>query len=150
MLAQWGMGPTAARVYGFLVIRPEPTALDTICELLDLSKSHASVATRQLEGWSLATRHRERGSKRALYTASDDFAALMADHARLLLRFSELFDARAARVAEGSVHARMDRMSSFYRSMGESMNRPIEELRRRTERERAGRARKSRGTTAES
>ncbi|MBZ9789774.1 hypothetical protein K9B32_06460 [Rhizobium sp. 3T7] len=63
LLAPWDVPPIAARLYRHLLLCP---SLDQITEDLGISKSCAGMAARLLEGYALARRHSERGTKRAL------------------------------------------------------------------------------------
>src|SRR5207244_11454935 len=66
LLVPWGVPQTAARLYGYLLLCPEPVSLDRIAADLEVSKSSASVAARLLEMYTLARRHGERGSRHLL------------------------------------------------------------------------------------
>ena len=66
LLVPWGVPQTAARLYGYLLLRPEPVSLDRITVDLQVSKSSASVAARLLEMYTLVRRHGERGSRHVL------------------------------------------------------------------------------------
>ncbi len=68
--AQWGLGPTLGRIWGYLLLSSEPASLDLIAGDLGISKSSASVTTRQLEQFLLARRSGQPGSRRALYEAN--------------------------------------------------------------------------------
>jgi len=67
----WGCLRPRRRLYGYLLLSAEPVSLDRITSDLEISKSSASVAARLLEQYTLARRHGERGSKRALYEVSE-------------------------------------------------------------------------------
>jgi DNA-binding transcriptional regulator GbsR (MarR family) len=77
LLTPWGVPPVAARLYGYLLLCPHPVSLDQITEDLGISKSSASVAARLLESYTLARRHSEPGTKRALYAVADDYEAMI-------------------------------------------------------------------------
>src|SRR3984885_6008808 len=84
LLVPWGVPPVAARLYGHLLLCPRPVSLDQITEDLGISKSSASVAARLLESYTLARRHNEPGTKRALYAVADDYEAMIQQQNRLL------------------------------------------------------------------
>ena len=71
LLTPWGVPPVAARLYGYLLLSPRPVSLGQITADLEISKSSASVAARLLESYTLARRHGEAGTKRALYAVAD-------------------------------------------------------------------------------
>jgi hypothetical protein len=67
---RFGLSPTLGRVWGYLLLSPDPASLDGIAADLGISKSGASVATRQLEQFMMARRTGQPGSRRALYEAN--------------------------------------------------------------------------------
>src|ERR1700746_3998003 len=89
LLSPWGVPPVAARLYGYLLLCPRPASLDQITEDLGISKSRASVAARLLVSYTLARRHREPGTKRALYAAADDYQAMIRQQNQLLDALAE-------------------------------------------------------------
>jgi hypothetical protein len=64
LLVLWGVPQTAARLYGYLLLKAEPVSLDCIAADREISKTSASVAARLLEQYTLVRRLGERGSKR--------------------------------------------------------------------------------------
>jgi DNA-binding transcriptional regulator GbsR (MarR family) len=56
----WGVPPTTARVYGWLLARPEPASADEIVAGLGMSRGSVSMACRELADWGLV--HAERGA----------------------------------------------------------------------------------------
>ena len=68
--AQWGLGATLGRIWGYLLLSPEPASLDLIAADLGISKSNASTTCRQLEQFLLVRRSGQPGSRRALYEAN--------------------------------------------------------------------------------
>ena len=68
--AGWGVGPTVGRIWGYLLLSPEPASLDLIAADLGISKSSASVTSRQLEQFLLVRRSGQPGTRRALYEAN--------------------------------------------------------------------------------
>src|SRR5580704_17705092 len=84
LLIPWGVPPVAARLYGYLLLCPRPISLEQITEDIEISKSSASVAAPLLETYTLARRHSEPGTKRALYAVADDYEAMMQQQNRLL------------------------------------------------------------------
>lgn len=142
MLVPWGVPPAAARLYGYLLLCPTPASLDQITEDLEISKSSASVAARLLESYTLARRHGQPGTKRALYAVADDYEAMIHQQNRLLDALAGQLDAGARLSASGTVAARLGDMADFYRLMREAMDDAIGRWRRGPHRVSTGRRRK--------
>lgn len=121
LLIPWGVPPIAARLYGHLLLCSRPVSLDQITEDLGVSKSSASVAARLLETYTLARRHSEPGTKRALYAVADDYEAMIQQQNRLLDALAGQLNAGAAVVASKEVRARLEEMAEFYRVMRSAM-----------------------------
>jgi DNA-binding transcriptional regulator GbsR (MarR family) len=130
LLVPWGVPQTAARLYGYLLLRPEPVSLDRITEDLEISKSSASVAARLLESYTLARRRGERGSKRALYEASDNFEGMLTAQNRLLDEMAELLRSHADMAPEGS-GVRLREMADFYGVTRQAMEAALRQWRER-------------------
>jgi DNA-binding transcriptional regulator GbsR (MarR family) len=116
-----GVPPTAARLYGYLLLSAEPVSLDRITVDLEVSKSSASVAARLLEKYTLARRHGERGSKRALYEVSDNYEQMLTEQTRLLQALADQLKTGASIVAPGTVRNRLKEMVEFYWMMRQTM-----------------------------
>jgi DNA-binding transcriptional regulator GbsR (MarR family) len=121
LLIPWGVPPIAARLYGHLLLCPRPVSLDQITEDLGISKSSASVAARLLESYTLARRHSEPGTKRALYAVADDYEAMIRQQNRLLDALAGQLNAGAEIAASKAVRARLEEMADFYRVMRGAM-----------------------------
>ncbi|TDQ16683.1 hypothetical protein DEV91_1326 [Phyllobacterium brassicacearum] len=121
LLIPWGVPQTAARLYGYLLLCAEPVSLDRITADLEISKSSASVAARMLEAYMLARRHGERGSKRALYTVSDNYDGMLTEQNRLLDALADLLKNGAGTVASGATRDRLDEMAEFYLTIRHTM-----------------------------
>lgn len=76
LYARYGMTPTFGRVFALLLVSDSPLSLDEIVVQLGISKTQASVATRDLERVGGANRLSTRGSRRILYEASDNFESI--------------------------------------------------------------------------
>jgi len=122
LLTPWGVPPVAARLYGYLLLCPRPVSLDQITEDLEISKSSASVAARLLENYTLARRHGEAGTKRALYAVADDYEAIIRQQNRLLDALAGQLNAGAGIAASKTVSARLKEMADFYRVMRGAMD----------------------------
>jgi predicted transcriptional regulator len=114
LLVPWGVPLTAARVYGYLLISPEPTSLDRITHDLEVSKSSASVAARLLEMYTLVRRHGERGTRRVLYEASDNYEGMLIAQNRSLDAGAALLQAGARGATSSTTRARLEEMAEFY------------------------------------
>jgi predicted transcriptional regulator len=121
LLTPWGVPPVAARLYGYLLLCPRPVTLDQITEDLEISKSSASVAARLLESYTLAHRHSEAGTKRALYAVADDYEAMVRQQNRLLDALAGQLKGGAGIAAPKSVTARLEEMADFYQVMRGAM-----------------------------
>jgi hypothetical protein len=63
----------------------------------------------------------EAGSKRALYGPIDNFAAPLVRGCVLLGNLAKLPQKNASMIANGDITARLQKMSHFYQSMGQTM-----------------------------
>ncbi|MCW1428319.1 GbsR/MarR family transcriptional regulator [Novosphingobium sp. JCM 18896] len=127
-LTPWGMQPTLARLYGYLLLSAEPVDLDAIAADLDMAKSSASVAARELVKYGLASLHKERGSKRVRYGASERYSGFLVAQATLLGDLGHLVQDQADAVAEGRVLRRLEHLSSFFLKMEATIRHRIDEL----------------------
>lgn len=109
-----GVPQAAARLFGYLLLCAEPASLDQIAEDLEMSKSSASVAARLLEKYTLARRRGERGSKRALYEASENYEGILKEQERLLRAMADLLKAGAQGASSRAVRKRLEGMAEFY------------------------------------
>ena len=121
LLMPWGVPQTAARLYGYLLLSAEPVSLDRITSDLEISKSSASVAARLLEQYTLARRHGERGSKRALYAVSDNYEGMLTEQNRLLDALAALLRTGATSAASETTRDRLKEMAEFYLAIRQAM-----------------------------
>jgi len=121
LLVPWGVPQTAARLYGYLLLRAEPVSLDRITTDLEMSKNTASVAARLLEKHMLARRHGERGTKRALYGVSENYEGMLTEQNRLLDALAALLRSGATTVASGATRDRFEEMAEFYLATRQAM-----------------------------
>ncbi|EJL31867.1 GbsR/MarR family transcriptional regulator [Novosphingobium sp. AP12] len=121
LLAGWNMPANAARVYGFLLFQSDPASLDDIAEQLEISKSNACKAAKLLETAGHCRRVGERGTKRVLYVAREDFGTPFLLRTASLGSLGRLMTARGPKVAEGPAAERMERLASFYETMQSAM-----------------------------
>ena len=129
LLVPWGVPQTAARLYGYLLLRAEPVSLERITTELEISKSSASVAARLLEQYTLARRHGERGSKRALYAVSDNYEGMLTDQNRLLDALAALLRTGATTAASETTRDRLEEMAEFYLAIRQAMESALQQWR---------------------
>jgi DNA-binding transcriptional regulator GbsR (MarR family) len=122
LLTPWGVPQAAARLYGYLLLFPEPVSLDRMTDDMAMSKSSASVAARLLEKYRLVLRHSERGSKRVLYEVSEDYGGMLTEQNRLLDGLAELMKGGAGVTASRPVQKRLEEMARFYLMIREAMD----------------------------
>ena len=68
----WGISPTTARVYSWLLSRAETADADEIMHGLELSRGAISMACRELRDWGLIFPEKEPGSRRITYRPATD------------------------------------------------------------------------------
>jgi DNA-binding transcriptional regulator GbsR (MarR family) len=73
----WGVPPTTARVFGWLLSRNRPADANQIMAALDLSRGAVSMACRELREWGLVHPERVPGSRRVLYQPETDLEAVV-------------------------------------------------------------------------
>jgi hypothetical protein len=121
LLLPSGIPPIAARLYGYLLLCSHLASLNQIAEDRGIGKSSASVAARLLESHTLAHRHREPGTKRALYAVADDSEPMIRQQNRLLGALAEQLNAGVRIAPSKGVSARLEEMADFYRVMRSAM-----------------------------
>lgn len=132
LLVPWGVPQTAARLYGYLLLKAEPASLDGVAADLGMSKSSASVAARLLEQYTLARRRGEPGTKRAFYEVSDNYEGILSGQSRLIAALTNLLRRRAENeAAPESGHGRLAEMADFYGMIGEAMEQAFERWKQR-------------------
>jgi DNA-binding MarR family transcriptional regulator len=75
--ARDGLTLTVGRLLGLLLLSDRPLSLDDIATMLNISKSGASTAARDLKRIGAVRRLGTPGSRRVLYESSDDMDALL-------------------------------------------------------------------------
>jgi hypothetical protein len=131
LLTPWGVPSAAAQLYGYLLLCPRPVSLDEITEELGVAKSSASVAARLLESYTLARRHREAGTKRALYAVADNFEVMIRQQNQLLDALAGQLKSGTGIVASREVNARLAEMAEFYHLMRAAMDDAMRRWKRR-------------------
>lgn len=69
----FGFSDVMGRLYGTLLLRPEPLSLDDLAEELKISKGSVSMNMRSLERWGMAKEVWVRGERKKYYSAESDF-----------------------------------------------------------------------------
>lgn len=123
-----GMPYSAGRVYGYLLLRQTPVSLDDIAEALTISRVGAWNAARRLETFGHVQRHGSPGSKRALYSPSDNFAAPLLGQTSLLQDIATLLEQCARQGAAPEAAPHLQARADFYRSVADVMMEKIREL----------------------
>ncbi len=68
----WGVAPTTARIYGWLLSQPEGADAEEIMAALDLSRGAVSMACRELRDWGLVFPEKASGQRRVFYRPETD------------------------------------------------------------------------------
>jgi len=116
----WGLPRNTGRVYAYLLLQDEPVSLDRMVADLEIAKSGASVATRQLVQFGMARASGQRGSRRVLYEALYNVAAIFearnAQAAKLLKMYRE-----GAAVASPAARRRLEETSDVVERLLQEM-----------------------------
>ena len=73
----WGVPPTTARVFGWLMSRSEPADAQDIMAGLELSRGAVSMACRELREWKLIAPERIAGARRVVYRPETDLERVL-------------------------------------------------------------------------
>ena len=125
---RWGLAPTGGRIWGYLLLSPKPASLDLIARDLGISKSTASVATRQLEQFLLVRRSGQPGTRRALYEGNP-MSRRFFD--QIIVAYSGLVRIMEAGVevsADAVVRARLKEAVQFFRSWIQELDATVSRL----------------------
>ena len=114
LLVPWGVPQTAAELYGYLLLNDEPVSLDRIVADLKISKSTASVVARLLEMYTLVRRSGQRGTRRVLFEASDDYDGMLNAQKRSLEQLAVLINEGAKSTSSKKTRQRLKTMAEFY------------------------------------
>jgi predicted DNA-binding transcriptional regulator len=121
LLAGWNMPNNAARVYGYLLLRSDPASLDEITAQLGISKSNACTAAKVLETAGHCRRVAERGTKRVLYVAREDFGTPFLIRTASLGALGRLMAGRGVKAGDDAASARLNALAAFYETMQTAM-----------------------------
>ncbi len=73
----WGVPPTTARVFGWLMARSEPADAQEIMAGLELSRGAVSMACKDLREWKLIAPERVPGTRRVVYRPETDLERVL-------------------------------------------------------------------------
>ncbi|MFW6097593.1 MAG: GbsR/MarR family transcriptional regulator [Chloroflexota bacterium] len=73
----FGFSEVMGRLYGTLLLSPEPLSLDDLAERLQISKGSVSMNMRALERWGMAQEVWMRGERKKYYEAEPDLWQVM-------------------------------------------------------------------------
>jgi DNA-binding transcriptional regulator GbsR (MarR family) len=68
----WGVSPTTARIFGWMMSQPEGADQEEIMQALELSRGAVSMACRELREWGLIYPEKAPGSRRIVYRPETD------------------------------------------------------------------------------
>ena len=125
LLAGWNMPANAAQVYGFLLLEDDPASLDEMAGQLEISKSNACKAAKILETAGHIRRVGERGSKRVLYVAREDFGTPFLLRTASLGALNRLMETRGTKLADARARQRLSDLAAFYATMQAGMEQII-------------------------
>lgn len=132
--ANWGMPVTSGRIMAYLHLQSQPVAVDEIAEALEISKAGAWAGMRHLETVKQVERLGERGSKRALFTVSDDSSRSMLNYSRLMKRMGVIMeqglDAASGDVARERMRSRSALFFAVHDAIEEIASTAVAERRR--------------------
>ena len=111
LMVGWGLPRTTGRVYAYLLLRSDPASLDEIAADLQVAKSGASVATRQLIGFGMARTFGEGGTRRLRYDALYDLDAIIAARTAQTLAFFDRLHEGAKVASAPSVRRKITAMT---------------------------------------
>lgn len=73
----FGFSDVMGRLYGTLLLSPEPLSLDELADTLEISKGSVSMNMRDLERWGMAKEVWVRGDRRKFYKAESDMGQVI-------------------------------------------------------------------------
>jgi len=140
-----GLPRVAGRLFGLLLVSPEPLSLDELAERLGVTKASISVNARMLEQKGIVERIGLHGDRRDYYRMTEDIVErAMQQRVLKITQFqSALHTALAAtKLRRGVVTERLALMEEGFSFLLENTNRTLDEWRDRTH-SRAPRARRA-------
>jgi DNA-binding transcriptional regulator GbsR (MarR family) len=130
-MVSWGLTRTTGRIYAYLLLRSAPASLDDMTDELDIAKSGASVAARQLVAIGLARTIGARGSRRLLYEALLDPDNLMAARNAQTRIFADRLRQGAHAAGPGLARRRLDEMAGIVEDLSAELPALVRRVRER-------------------
>jgi len=130
-MVTWGLTRTTGRIYAYLLLRGAPASLDEMADELDIAKSGASVASRQLVAIGLARAGGARGSRRLLYEALLDPDAIMAARNAQTRIFADRLRQGAHAAGPGLARRRLEEMAGIVEDLSAELPALIRRIRER-------------------
>jgi DNA-binding transcriptional regulator GbsR (MarR family) len=112
--SRYGATATIGRVFALLLTSDAPLSLDDIAAWLGVSKSGASVATRDLERLALVRRQLTRGSRRVRYEACEDMSPSFEARFAQVRQLRDLLAQGEALVTSGQARKRLDAVLALH------------------------------------
>ncbi len=122
-----GMPQNMGRLFGYLMLQPDPVPMDKIAADLALSKTSVWNLTRELVNAGHATRHGVTGSKQALYALSDDFTTPIEKMCDLLCATGMLLENGAETFAPPEVAEKLQQRSAFYFALQQALANAVDD-----------------------
>jgi DNA-binding transcriptional regulator GbsR (MarR family) len=129
LMTGWGIARNTGRIWGYLLLRDGPAALDEIAADLGIAKSGASVATRHLVSLGLARGIRERGSRRLLYEALYELEAIFAARNTAVIAFRQALRNGVEAAPDGVARERLAGMADRVQEFVDMVPAVLEQLR---------------------
>jgi predicted transcriptional regulator len=128
LLAPWGLAPSAGRVFGYLLLTQQPVSVDDIARGLGISRVGAWNSAKSLEAFGHIRSSSVSGSKRVLYSPSNDFSDALQQQAAVIGAVGDLLQNCATTIASDQAVSALERRAHFYISLCDSMNSTIAAL----------------------
>ena len=130
-MVTWGLTRTTGRIYAYLLLRSSPASLDEMSDELDIAKSGASVASRQLVAIGLARAVGARGSRRVLYEALLDPDGIMAARNAQTRIFADRLRQGAHAAGPGQGRRRLEEMAGLVEDLSAELPALVRRVRER-------------------
>jgi DNA-binding transcriptional regulator GbsR (MarR family) len=130
-VAGWGLPRTTGRIYAYLLLCTEPAGLDRIANDLEVAKSGASVATRQLVQLGLARTLGQRRSRRLLFEALYDPEAILSARNAQTIDFLARLRQGAQVAPAGRPRQRLTEMASLLQDLTDDIPVLLQRIRER-------------------
>jgi predicted transcriptional regulator len=132
LMVGWGIARNTGRIYAYLLLQREPASLDEMVDALEIAKSGASTASRQLVQLGLTRAVGQPGSRRVLYEALYTIESIVSARNKPLQDFLVRLREGVRVAPAGAGRQRLQAMADICETFAEEM--PL--LARRIERRR--------------